>query len=108
MNITTGNSGILQSGKHLPLVIGRTSHEARGALAIIGPLAEAVTVGLRRGVYEGTRGGVRAQVGRVSLAEAQRALVVDVDLLAAGDDDILIDPVSILSLRTHTHRYSLA
>ena len=91
VNISGGHRSIVQSGKNLPLLgrtflLHRTSHEARRTLALVGVVAD----GLTGGVFEGTGRGTGAGVCRVGGGEAEGAVVVNVDLLATGDRDILL------------------
>lgn len=108
-DIARGNSRVLQRSEHLPArrrrgslaadgrrgrgrdrgrttLFGRASHEARGALAAIGPGTE----GFTRRVFERALGRARGDVARVRDREAQGAGGVDVDALAAWDDDVLV------------------
>lgn len=101
INLTRGNSSVLQSGIDLPLRGGSSvptgtavargavgsgaSHEARRTLALEAPVAERVA----GSVDEGTIRGASRLVGRVRRGEAQSTLVIDVDSLATGDHNIL-------------------
>lgn len=104
IHIASGNSRILQRGKHLPAVgswgslaanmtsghgrvsRGRAGHEARGTLTGVAPGTE----GLAGSVLEGTLRRARGDVTRVGSGEAQGTIAVDVDALTTRDDDILI------------------
>lgn len=55
---------------------------------MVGPGAEGGTSS-GGSVLEGTLGGAGGHVGRVGEGEAQSTRGVDVDALAAGDDDVL-------------------
>lgn len=111
-DIAGGDGRVLQRGKHLPVGLhggslagegggggsGRggglgalgngAGHEARGALAVVGPGAEG-GASSGRSVLEGALGGAGGHVGRVGEGEAQSTGGVNVDALATGDDDIL-------------------
>lgn len=85
-DIATGHGSILSSSKHLPLVtLVRASHEARSTGTGESPAAE----GLAGSVLEGAGGRASGDVGRVGDGEGQGAAGGDVDLLAAGDFDVL-------------------
>lgn len=87
-NITLRNSGVLQRGENLPLVvIGRASHEARSTLALVSPVAE-TSGGAGGSALEGTGGGTLTHVAGVGGGETEGAVGVDVDSLAAGDGDV--------------------
>ena len=101
INLTRGNSSVVQSSIDLPLrggssaptgtavargaVGSRASHEARRTLALEGPVSESVA----GSVDEGTVGGASGLVGRVRRSEAQSTLVINVDSLATGDHNVL-------------------
>lgn len=86
-NITLGHGGILHGGKDLPaIVLGRAGHQAScvpSVKGVVGP-------GLARDVGEAANGGTRGDASGVGLGEAQSARGSDVDLLTAGDLDILV------------------
>lgn len=85
-HVTLGNSGVLDSGKHLPaLVLSRASHEARSTPAVEGVVA-IILAGL---VVEGTHGGALRDIGGVGLGEGQSAVGVNIDLLTARDHNAL-------------------
>lgn len=85
-DIPRRNGGIAQSGKHLPaLVRGRTGHETSCTPAVEG----VVVPGSPGLVGQVTDGGTGGDGGGVGLGEAQSAGGVNVDLLAAGDFDVL-------------------
>lgn len=85
-NIARGDGRIANSGKHLPaLVGGRAGHEPARAPAVEG-VVRPRGAGL---VGQVTDRGTRGDRGGVGLGEAQGAGGVDVDLLAAGDFDVL-------------------
>lgn len=87
-DITLGNGSVLQRSENLPLVVvGRAGHEARGTLALVHPVADATGAG-RGLVLEGAGGGTLTHVARVGGGEAEGAVGVDVDGLAAGDGDV--------------------
>lgn len=91
INIPRGHSSILQGRKNLPLLrrillLHRTSHEARRTLALV----DVVTDRLSGVVFEGTGRGTWTHVCRVGGSKAEGTVVVNVDLLATGDRDILL------------------
>lgn len=87
-NVTLRNGSVLQRSEHLPLaVIGRAGHEARSTLALVRPVAD-TSGGAGGGVLEGTGGSTLTHVAGVRGGEAQGAVGVDVDSLAAGDGDV--------------------
>lgn len=86
-NVAQRNGRIADGGKHLPaLVGGRAGHEPAGATAVEG----VVRPGGTRLVGQVADRGTWGDIGGVSLGEAQGAGGVDVDLLAAGDFNILL------------------
>lgn len=85
--IARRNGRIADGGKHLPaLVSGWAGHEPARAPAVEGVVRPGGTGLVGQVADQGTRG----DRGGVSLGEAQGAGGVDVDLLAAGDFNILL------------------
>ena len=91
LNISRGHRSILQGGKNLPLLrrtllLHRTSHEARGTLALV----DVVTERLAGGVFKGTHRGAGTSGCRVGGSKAEGTVVVNVNLLTTGDRNILL------------------
>lgn len=89
VDIARGDGRVPDVRKHLPALgvggVVRAGHEAGSAPAGV----RVVAVGLAGVVGEGAEGGARGRGDGVRLGEGQRALGGDVDLLAAGDFDVL-------------------
>lgn len=86
LHIARGHLRILDISKHLVAGVNRASHPARAGLALPGPVAERLA-GL---VLEAGCDGAGGHAGGVGDGEFQLAAGRDVQLLAAGDLDVLV------------------
>lgn len=82
-----GHGSILNGSKHLPaVIISGTSHETGST-----PTSEGVVrPGFIGNVVERAEGRARRNTGGVSLSEAEGSIRVDINLLAAGNQSVLL------------------